>query len=648
MKKEIMVVRLGCLFIGILLIVAGVEFTQQGLGTGQILDRFSTKWFTALVLYMLGAIFMELICVWGVIRPQNLLSECLNPLEQRLNALGLRRWLFSVVVMITLSIVLLGPWGWRFSAFAFRGLLLLVISLIAGLALPDSVGSRLERWTISVLLTGSLFIVAKHLLQVTGYPFKLTWSEGNRLWDYSLYFGRDRYVIHEEFAYPSYLTPGRHGLWGLPFLIPNVTIQFLRFWDAVLWILPFLLLGVVLFQRRDILVQRTTQLGLILWVFLFLSQGPIYAPLVLSAVLLVWGYDRQRPWRSLLVTMTACLYAGISRWTWMFAPALWAALWGLLERDSNPTLWRRLSWPVALGFAGIVGAIGSQVLLNIAFPRPQPIYTTAFNQSMLWNRLLPNATNPIGVLPGLIIATGPLLGLVGWAIWRKRLQFDRVHLLGLGSVLVAFLSVGLIASVKIGGGSNLHNLDMFLVALVLVIGVITRVTKWGSGIPSGQLPAPAHVMLFLVVIVPSLASINSGGPLQLPSNDVTQSAIQRIRNTIEQEAKDGEVLFLDQRQLLTFGYVQDVPLVMEYELKELTNRAMIGDEVLFMDFYRDLAETRFSLIVTAHMPIEWSGRGHPFGEEDDAQLRFIYLPIQKKYRPLAHLEEVGIWLMVPK
>lgn len=648
MKNEMLVVRLGCLLIGILLIVAGVNFIQQGLGTGQILEHFSTKWFGALVFYVLGAIFLVLICVRGVINPQNLLSKYLNPLEQRLSALGLRRWLFSVVVMTTLSVVLLGPWGWRFSAFAFRGLLLLVISLIAGLVLPDGVGSRLTRWTISIFLTAAMFIITKYLLQVTGYPFKLTWSEGNRLWDYSLYFGRDRYITQGEFEYPSYLTPGRHGLWGLPFLIPNVTIQILRFWDGVLWTLPSLLLGAVLFLRRDILVQQTMQLGLMLWVFLFLSQGPIYAPLVLSAVLFVWCYDRYHPWRSLLVTMAACLYAGLSRWTWMFAPALWAALCGLLEQDSNPTLRRRLSWPMILGFAGIVGAISSQILLSVVFPRPQPVYTTAFSQSMLWYRLLPNATNPLGVLPGLVIATGPLLGLVGWAIWRKKLHFDGLQLLGMGGVLIAFLSVGLVASVKIGGGSNLHNLDMFLVALILIAGIVTRVPKWGNEILGGQLPAPAQGMLFLVVIIPSLASISSGGPLQLPADDVTQSAIQLIRTTIEQEAKDGEVLFVDQRQLLTFGHIQGVPLVVEHELKELTNRAMIGDEVLFTDFYRDLAETRFSLIVTAHMPTEWSGRGHPFGEEDDAQLRFIYLPLQTYYQPLVHLEEVGIWLMVPK
>ena len=36
----------------------------------------------------------------------------------------------------------------------------------------------------------------------------------------------------------------------------------------------------------------------------------------------------------------------------------------------------------------------------------------------------------------------------------------------------------------------------------------------------------------------------------------------------------GEILFMDQRQLLTFGYVRNVPLVPEYEKKVLMNAAM--------------------------------------------------------------------------
>ena len=39
----------------------------------------------------------------------------------------------------------------------------------------------------------------------------------------------------------------------------------------------------------------------------------------------------------------------------------------------------------------------------------------------------------------------------------------------------------------------------------------------------------------------------------------------------------GEVLFMDQRQLLTFGYITDVPLVPDYEKKVMMNEALSGN-----------------------------------------------------------------------
>jgi len=50
----------------------------------------------------------------------------------------------------------------------------------------------------------------------------------------------------------------------------------------------------------------------------------------------------------------------------------------------------------------------------------------------------------------------------------------------------------------------------------------------------------------------------------LPSDELTNSTLELIREQVREGQKIGEVLFIDQRQLLTFGYVQDVPLVWQY------------------------------------------------------------------------------------
>jgi hypothetical protein len=483
---------------------------------------------------------------------------------------------------------------------------------------------------------------------VTGYPFKLGWSEGNRLWDYSLYFGRDRYTLTEPFRYPSSLTPGRHGLWGLPFLIPGITIGAVRLWDAVLWTIPYLLLGVCVFAPPGGAFSKTTRLGLALWGFLFLSQGPIYAPLVLSAVLLTLGYNRARPWRSALITFAACFYAGISRWTWMVAPAVWAGLLALLEASPEVPIVRRLPRPVLLGAAGLAGAALSYGFMAWAFPQPDPIYTTSLSQPLLWYRLLPSPTNPLGVLPGLVIAVGPAAALAVWAWGRRYLRWDGWQLLALAIALAGFLGAGLVASVKIGGGSNLHNLDMFLVTLVILAGIWVKAIDGRLGVRPLDLGQAGSALIALTVVVVGWGAVRQGGPLVLPSRDAVDHALEVVRQDVARASTEGEVLFLDQRQLLTFGEVTGVPLVMDYELKDVVNQAMAANQAFFAGFYQDLARGRFSLIVSPPIETELRGRGHPFGEEDDAQVIYLFRPLLEYYEPVVRLDEVSIWLLRPR
>ena len=56
---------------------------------------------------------------------------------------------------------------------------------------------------LGVLLTAVFSYLALYLAQVTNYPFPLTWSEGNRLYDYSLVFGQSRFRITRLTGPPS-------------------------------------------------------------------------------------------------------------------------------------------------------------------------------------------------------------------------------------------------------------------------------------------------------------------------------------------------------------------------------------------------------------------------------------------------------------
>jgi hypothetical protein len=628
----------------VVVMAGGWSVFNAASGTGQILGRFSDLWSVGLALYGCFLVSGLGILIWAYRHP----DATAEFLEHRVSRLGERvgvgRWILLVLILGSQIWLLLGPAGDRLTPIPLRILLFTLAASLGAALLPKTLGPYQLRWLTALMLFVFGFFVAKEFNLVRTYPFKLTWSEGNRIWDYSLYFGQNRYQIQGQLQFPSYMAPGRHGLWGLAFLLPGLKIWGARLWNAFLWISPGLLLGWVLLRRIPGGIRKRSQIMWVLWVFLFVSQGPIYAPLILAAALLVWGYSSSQPVKTGLVVALACLYAGTSRWTWMAAPALWAGAWAVLDSPNDRVWWRRAAWPAVLGLIGLAGGWLSQIVVDIIHPSDGPVFATSFNQALLWYRLFPSSTNPLGILPGAVLATGPLLAGWGWAIHKKWVRVDWLEALALAGVLLSTLAVGLIASVKIGGGNNLHNLDMYLVSLVILTALLLRRLDWAVVRP--QVGERMQWIVACILVIPVGFNLQGGEPLDLPDEQTVNEAIAQIRDFVEDAAEEGEILFLDQRQLLTFGQV-DVPLVVDYELKDLTNKAMIGDPLLFSDFYEDLRSGRFGVIVTGHLPSQWRGRGHPFGEEDDAQLEFIYLPLQQYYQPAVRLDEVGVWLLVP-
>ncbi len=380
-----------------------------------------------------------------------------------------------------------------------------------------------------------------------------------------------------------------------------------------------------------------------LWSFLFLSQGPIYAPLVLSAIVVAVGYDPQRPRRSALIVALACFYAGISRWTWIVAPALWASMWAVLDSPRTMRWGVRVRTPAILGMAGLAGGIASQFVMRVWFAQPEVPFATTARQALLWYRLLPSATNAQGILPALAIAVGPLLLMLVIAVRRRWVEWDGLQVAGAGAVLVATLAVGLAASVKIGGGNNLHNLDMFLVSLVFVAAIVlTGLTRSvNRGLPW------AGPLAVLVVVIPIGLTIGAREGPDSPDPQATAVALRQLTVAAQQAAGSGPVLFIDQRQLFPFGHLDGVPLVLDYELKDLMNQAMGNNRGVLDRFEADLAAERFSLIVVDPLPTDYQGRLRAFGEENDAWVRHVALPILAYYREGPCLEPAGICLYLP-
>jgi hypothetical protein len=147
--------------------------------------------------------------------------------------------------------------------------------------------------------------------------------------------------------------------------------------------------------------------------------------------------------------------------------------------------------------------------------------------------------------------------------------------------------------------------------------------------------------------IPLYFTLSLGGPIPKHDQADTQSALQAIVTTAQAASHTGEVLFINQRHLLTFDLVRSVPLVPEDELVFLMEMAM-GNNPDYMDaFHADLERQRFSLIISEPLNTQRQGKAHSFGEENDAWVERVSEPILCFYEPSISLDSVGVVLYVP-
>ena len=271
--------------------------------------------------------------------------------------------------------------------------------------------------------------------------------------------------------------------------------------------------------------------------------------------------------------------------------------------------------------------------------------TLSLSQPLLWYRLLPNATYPPGILLGLIISTGSLIILMTWLVISKRWKLDRLQQLAGLVASLGFLIAGLVASTKIGGGSNLHNLDMFLISLTILAALYL---VYAGKISSFIWPRWSQGILILALLIPAWNAYSRGTPFVLPQREVVETSLDGIREYVKEAAKQGEVIFLDQRQLLTFGKIKGVPLVPEYEKKYMMDQAMAGNYVYFENFYSDLANKRFALIVSEPLNTKKQDRSNAFSEENNTWVKWVSKPLLCYYEPIEIFKRVHVELLVPR
>lgn len=574
---------------------------------------------------------------------------------QRLRRLGWVNWVLFALTVIVFSFLLVGRFGDKLSNMAIR-LYLFWLAALIGYFFLRAAGLPVHAWSAlaaSAILIAGIYRAAALLPDISTSPFSLDWSEASRYFYASLFFSKRLYGIAIP---PSVLHPTRYLLQSVPFLIPNSPLWLHRLWQVILWVLITSLASFSLARRLS--NRRDWRFwALAAWAFCYLLIGPVYYHLLVAALLVLWGYDRQHPWRTTLVILFASIWAGVSRINWYPVPGLLAATLYLLEEPlAQRPIWRYLLKPLAWTVAGTLLAFGTQALYVAYSGNPPSEFNSSFTSQLLWYRLFPNPTYPAGILLSMVFVSLPLWLVLAIQLRGRLHSYHPWRLVGLAAILGVLLAGGIVVSTKIGGGSNLHNLDAYMTLLMVVTAYFFfgEVRPEPAGTAEARTHLQAHAVYWLVmaslIIMPIYYTLTYGSPVDVPTAEQTQKALGVLNRAVGRAVKGGgQVLFIGERQLIMFHYLKPhVPMVPDYERVFLMEMAMAGNPSYLDRFHQQLKDHRFAMIVVEPLNITYKGSASSFGEENDAWVTQVSKPILCYYKVDKKLRDVHIQVLVPR
>ena len=609
--------------------------------------RTSLKWQAAILGSLLLGFVLSGLLAWtrgprGVLLRR--LENSLHASGASLGRLGGVLFLLLLPVLPLLTTVLAAK---TFEPLSLRIVAWWLLSLLGAFLLLGvcESSSALGRLAFSGVLIGVVFQAAGYLPAISTYPLSLGWSEASRYYNASLFFASR---VYGESAPLPVLHPSRYLMQSIPFLVGMLPLWVHRLWQVLLWV------GVTLgtseaLARRTVVRTGLGRAALTGACYLFLMQGPVYYHLLVCGWIVLAGASSRRPWRTLLAVVAASAWAGISRVNWMPVPAILAIVLYLMETPAARS-GRRLpgyfGWPLAFAVAGAIAALAANAGYAAISGNPPGEFRSSFTSDLLWYRLFPSATYPLGVLPAVLLASAaPIILLVLWAR-NHRAHLHSIRWLGLGGGLAVLFAGGLVVSAKIGGGGNLHNLDAYLLLLAVVAVYFAFGPVAGE---EGVMPTAWRASPWVLgagVVVPVAFALAAGTTWTALDWDYARTTVARVEQAVAQARQDGQaVLFIAERHLIAFENL-DIRLEPEYEKVYLMEMAMSGSQAYLDRFYADLASHRFGLIVSEQLNTGLRGSEYTFGEENDVWAQRVAAPLLSYYKEDADLG--GIWLMVPR
>lgn len=495
-------------------------------------------------------------------------------------------------------------------------------------------------FAIVVLAQGFIYQTYGIFSAASADPFSIGYSEAARHYNASLFFSETLYGMKLPLPF---LHPSRYLLLSIPFLVDGLPLWAHRFWQALLWFTLTLAASFLLAKRMKMDKGMTTLVTM--WAFLFFLLGAVYYHLQVMVILILAGVSLKHPRRTMVFIILASLWAGISRVNWFPVPAMLAITIYLLETPIAEKGWRYWITPFIWGVSGVAAALVSQfVYIRISGNADVSAFGSSFTSDLLWNRLLPNETFPLGILPGIALVSAPLLVAMYQVLRGQMRGIHPLRWLVLTAMLAVLFIGGAVVSTKIGGGGDLHNMDAFIVMLSL----LTMLVWSGQMSPEDEAqPMRGRVrwgVVMAALLIPLGFAIRNIGFLPSFDKAIAEKDLQLIQETV---ANGGEVLFITERQLITFDMVNGVTLVPEYEQMELMEMAMSRNRPYLETFYNDLQTRRFAFIIAEEQKFTEQKQG-AFVEENVAWVRYVGAPLLCNYKPLETLTSNNLRVFEPR
>jgi hypothetical protein len=496
------------------------------------------------------------------------------------------------------------------------------------------------------LCQSTLHLLLVYWSRVTSYPFAMGWSETSRFYFPSLFLSQK--VYGREYPWPI-LHPTLHLLLAPPYLF-EAPLWFHRFWQVAL---RYVLVGAVVpaLMMRLSIPGRLTRWLVGLWMFLFLFMGPIYFHLTIPVILLLLGFSPANDRRTWLAVILASIWCGWSRVNWYPMPGMIAAVLYLMEVPyRGKTIGNYLLKPALWFLVGtLIAYVAQRVYIALSGIPDSGIFYTSLASDLLWYRLLPNASYFLGILPGAVLASLPAWIAMYIVIRSRTSDWHPIRLVLIFAALLVLFLGGLVVSLKIGGGANLHNMDAYFSLLLIVLAyfVFARYQPEAGGAAQ---PVPLHWLLVVALIIMpawSYLQFNIGFPRE--STHHTQDVLTSLQEYVNRaNTQDKEILFITQRHLISMHMLDNVTLVPEYEREDLMEIAMSNDIQHIQQFRGDMEDQRFALIVVDPLNYNTLSRQRSFAEENNVWVTRIMKYILCNYREEVVFPADEIALYVPQ